>query len=252
MIHRQLLPPQLFHINKNLLEMMETGWRSQSILCSRFLDVRSSGFISPDGQGGLAAQVLDIRNGGGGNAQGSLAPAAEELHGAVIDLDLPVPAAAGAGDAVPLADVPNLPQDLLHDQVVEEGPLGGSVLLHPVHGLLQAAHGGKDPLFLAHVAAVQAGIGAGEGQGLLLQEGPGGAGNRVGFLAEEAGDGDPHLIPHEGHVNGGFPARAGQTAARGGQLEHRALQNHRLPALRTNERDKPFCILDHKFFLHGF
>lgn len=46
MIHRQPLPPQLLllqHINKNLLSKMETGWRSQSILCGRFPDVRCHG-----------------------------------------------------------------------------------------------------------------------------------------------------------------------------------------------------------------
>ena len=53
--------------------------------------------------------ILQIGHGSRRELQGPAAAGAEQLYGAVIDLQLPVPAAAGAGDAVPQADVPQFP-----------------------------------------------------------------------------------------------------------------------------------------------
>lgn len=69
----------------------------------------SLGSVSPDEQRGLAAEIFQVGHGGRRELQGPAAAGAEQLYGAVIDLQLPVPAAAGAGDAVPQADVPQLP-----------------------------------------------------------------------------------------------------------------------------------------------
>ena len=113
MTHRQLFP--LFqHIVKNLPVKMETlvGLSSSYALhtegvpsnpvCRPYAGKkpwqgRGCALIpAPDGQGGLAAEILNIRHGGGGDPQGAVAPGAEQLHGAVVDLDPEVPAAAGA------------------------------------------------------------------------------------------------------------------------------------------------------------
>ena len=64
------------------------------------------GLVAPDEQGGLAAEVLQVGHGRRRELQGPAAAGAEQLHGAVIDLQLPVLAAAGAGDAPPAGRCP--------------------------------------------------------------------------------------------------------------------------------------------------
>lgn len=202
--------------------------------------------ISPNGKDGLAAEVLNIGNGGCRDLQGTLTISTEKIYRAVVDLQLPLPASAGAGDAIPLSDVLQFTQNLLHDQVVQEGSLGTGRSLILVHRLFQTSQSRKDRLLLTHIAAVHAGVGTGEGQGLLVQKSLGGTGHRMLLLAEETGHSQADLISHKGHINGGLSAGTGQTAAGCRQLEDRPLQDHRLAAGRTNKSNGTLGILNHK------
>ena len=52
-------------------------------------------------------------------------------------------------------------------------------------------------------------MGAGKGQGLLLEEGGGGTGHRMLLLTEEAGHRQPHLVPQQGHFHRRLPQGQG-------------------------------------------
>ena len=80
--------------------------------------------VAPDEQGRLAAEVLQVGHSRRRELQGPAAAGTKQLYGAVIDFQLPVLTAAGAGDAPPLADIPQLAQDLFHDEIIKECPLG--------------------------------------------------------------------------------------------------------------------------------
>ena len=94
----------------------------------------------------------------------------------------------------PGGDVPDLGEDLVHDNFIQKCAALLPVLLRQlVHRLLQPGSGGIDRTLLSHIAAVQPGGGTGEGQGLLPDKGAGGAGHGVLPPAEQAGD--LHLNP---------------------------------------------------------
>ena len=56
----------------------------------------------------FAADILDIAGGRGRNPHRPAAVGALQVHRAVIDLKVPAVGTAGAGDAVPLGNVPDL------------------------------------------------------------------------------------------------------------------------------------------------
>lgn len=79
----------------------------------------------------------------------------------------------------------------------------------------------------------------------------GGAGHGVLLLAEQAGHGEIHPVPHQVNANGRLAAGAGQLPAGGSQLEHGPLQDHRLAAGRAEKRDGSLCIFYHNSHLRG-
>ena len=83
----------------------------------------ASSVLAVDDQLVFTADVVDVAGGGRRNAHGPAAVGAEQVDGAEIDLELPAVGAAGAGDAVPLGDLLELGEHLLHHQLVQEGPL---------------------------------------------------------------------------------------------------------------------------------
>ena len=139
-----------------------------------------------------------------------------------------------------------LPQHLGHNGVVQED----SRLLLPglllVHRLLQTGQGGVDRALLAHIAAVDAGLRAGEAQDFMAHELAGGDGGGVFPAAGAAGDGE--LVGSAlqvVHLELGLAAGAGQLHLSHGQGEETAVGHHTVAALGTDIADGA------AFFLHG-
>ena len=187
-----------------------------------------------------------VAGGGRRDAHGPAAVGAEQIHRAVVDLELPVPGAAGAGDAAPLGDVLDLGEHLVHHQLVQEGALLPCLGLQLVHRLLQALQGGEHRPLLPHIAAVQPGGGAGEGQHLLVEESVGRAGDAVILAAEQAGHGEAHPVAHHLHPQGGFAAGAGQLVGGCRQLEDASLHRDALPAGRAEIGQGALGLLNHE------
>ena len=160
-------------------------------------------------------------------------------------LELPLRGAALAAHPAPPGDVPQLGEDLVHDQFVQEGAPGAGLPLQLVRRLLQTPDRGKDRPLLAHIAAVQPRGGAGKGQGLLVEEGVGGADHGVLLLTEQAGDAQAGLTALQLHPQRRLAAGAGQDIGGGGQLEDAPLHNDALAAGRAEIGECALGVFGH-------
>ena len=142
----------------------------------------------------------------------------------------------------------------MHDDLVQERGflLGRLLLLQLIGRPLQPGRSGKDRALLPHVAAVQAGGRAGEGQGLLVQEGVGGAAHPVFPAAEQAGHLQVHMVVHKFHPQLRSAAGAFDMGRGGSQGKQVPLHNDRLTAggadisqgtlwLFNRHNEFPFC-----------